>query len=1523
MTPAPSSRNRRSATLANPPTGPPPPPPQQDYYNNTSGHAHTYSNTSHSSHSSFSSQSGQPTVTASGQLIYPGGPLPYDPSRASLSSPRPSPLSHPRSVREQETWSDGNWKSIFDAALVKAQQAVQLDELQETALAANLYAQAANDLGRVIPMCSSEKKKQSMLAIQAIYLDRVRQLEEAALNKVDGPPIPASLSHPGATNQDHEGDYDHHYSISHQYPYQQYQPQAYQPHALQQHQQYHLQQPQQADIQQRGYPVEKEKGFRLFGKKRSKTQSSASHAPNFGHINGGDFNSQHISFNEGSNGYASNNGHTTAVVDSYTVPFTPPLQVSSPPSVVVSPIFMSNPPIQQIEKKQSSEPNQSQQEQTTKSSKWRPFGKKKSKSFSNNETSKDYKMQPNVVQTEPVFSIPHQQQLSPQYFVDPADHTDAYSQRNYADWYVSNTPDEDYDDEYDEQGQYFDDNDEDIDPYYIADTKGRAQATENQNTEEAISSTEKVKKSINSHSSEAEAYTSKHHEDTNDNNEDNDDGENIYQNIPGSSFLKEGQQPQSFDEEGVTEEALGAHEGEHEHAMQGQEQEEGRQQEEGLEDIEQGQGYERQSADVNIVAPFRSAFTEHIGEIEARPVSSPQKTSHTLEKTKSKRTWYGLKKKDKEKDKEKNVDRDQDRLEHVAKLMDEAMFGNVSPREPSKGKLHPMSSVASLDKVIPLSDLREDSTPSSGQSALYALEKQGVSQSHIHELPEADTVDAITEHIEEADVSVEAKVVDRASEDGMGPAPQEPDGKLKETEDETNESISHDAQEAIATEAKSVETETFKRSKSRHFSIFKSKKNKDIESQQANGALTKTLTNEDSKSMYSQHTHQSAHSTERKASVTDRKAIEMAAALAVRPKDTKRDSDEYVPYEYQEEVEGPLMERVEVSEDREIIGFVLPVEEVMDYTLEENEEAALENWDSWVSQLESFERVLSNKGLKKEKVKKAKKDVKPLEEDVLAPLGSTKANRSSIFSLGRSDTVKARTSTVLDLDTTNLENRPLSTSTILLDDVSINRRASFQSSKSGGSEPSSQMAKKHWWNPKRKETSSLYRVSSTFSMADLEQDQRLSSLLSEEQVKSSDDLTLNTQILSMPIILSEPSTPAPQLSTEAPVIVEITAEQETQKPKQEAKGTQDEVEEMEMEQKDNDVPIAPMPKAKAKSNKPKLLPISTPLPQLLKLESAEELWLYVQQAKTYATSRMNKGDKRSAAIALKRAQALEARWQEVLLEMASSDEDTDEILEDDEESSEEEVVVATVRKVKTEAPGQVEPTTTPISTAPAKPVATNIQAPSKINNINDMEDDDDEEDYTMQRRKSVISRSSSVPDKYSKYKVNKLTSSVSSNANISTSLAIVAEEETNEKGELSVKPSSSTPSSAVDGRLGSDATLEQMLETTNTDYLKYYIQRMKTDTVAKARNGSKFAALEGMKAVKILQQRLDDLLMSKQKQDGKDEGEVEGEEKKKEEEEEGDEEKKEEKKLREADDPMDTKPKNVDETAKAVEMKEE
>src|SRR5690606_31922245 len=134
-----------------------PPPPQQNLSH-------------HSPHSSFSSHSGPLSVTIPGHQpsVYPGGPSPYGLPRASSSSSRasPSPVTQKRSgrEREQEAWSDNTWRSIIDAALVKDQQAVQLDELQLTAVAANLYALAANAIGRVILMCSSAKKKQSLLA---------------------------------------------------------------------------------------------------------------------------------------------------------------------------------------------------------------------------------------------------------------------------------------------------------------------------------------------------------------------------------------------------------------------------------------------------------------------------------------------------------------------------------------------------------------------------------------------------------------------------------------------------------------------------------------------------------------------------------------------------------------------------------------------------------------------------------------------------------------------------------------------------------------------------------------------------------------------------------------------------------------------------------------------------------------------------------------------------------------------------------------------------------------------------------------------------------------------------------------------------------------------------------------------------------------------------------------------------------------------------------------------------------------
>ncbi|KAF8975775.1 hypothetical protein BGZ46_008867 [Entomortierella lignicola] len=1503
MTPAPSSRSKRSSTLTNipPPLGPPPPPPQSGYPNSHSrGHGHSYSTTSQSSHSSYSSQSGQHNINAAGQLVYPVSSSSFEPPRPSFSSSRASPVGRMRSGRERERdhdSRDSEWRSTFDAALVKAQQAVQLDELKETALAANLYAQAANDLGRVIPMCSSEKKKQSMLAIQAIYLDRVTQLREAMSSKPAGVPV-ASSSY-SVSSVDSQGyDYGHHYSTSNghgiayedeyqQYSHQQYHPQGYQP--TSQHQQRYSQSrvsqqyqpspyqqlpapinPQQQQ-QYRSPPVEQpepqvqnqqEKGFRLFGKKRSKTQSSAPQPPeiaqNYHHDQeySSNFNSQRAS----TTSQIPNNGSTPyriTTAEGFTIPYVAPPRTPSP-SPIVSPIFMTDFP----EHKKVSSSTQKQTEQSVKSSKWKPFSKKKSKSVSVSDDTNHHDSHRESTQMVAALS-PTIKPASVQHMVNPANSADAYPHQKQ-DWYVEDVPSDELDDELQYEDRYYDEDDEDIDPYYIADTKGRAQAPTSQQQELQSKSHDISKqntsilpqeKTLSPEPAYAQETSLPPPQDNQDlqsepladeklytsNYTDDGDDESVYHNVPGSSFIKQHEEYQPEKEEYQQEEGEYQQEEEeyqqekeeyHEQGLEGQELEQDQMEEEHSNHYEQWQDPQHRQIYLETNEVYveeeeeAQAFYEAVDHDHTLPVSSPiseqlpeikPEPEPESEKTKTKRTWFGKKKKDKndkkQKEKDIKIGTEHEHIDDVARLMEEALFGSSTPPKPSKPVLKEKTSSGSVPQSVSNSDDKRE-------------EPQVI--------PEA--------------ITAENELVISA----------EPGSATKE---ETSEPIN--AQ---------------KHKKSRSLSIFKSKKKKDIETQpqeeELGSPLSPTVTNDDTKSIQSHHTRQSSKSD-------SRHATEMAAALAIKAKEKKdsekekekeakgKDSDEYVPYEYQEELEGPLMERVEVKEDREIIGFVMPIEEIKDYTMADHEEAALDNWDSWVSQLESFEQVLSDKGLKKEKMKKKKKVKEPKEEkeekdDMISPLGSVKANRSGIFGLGRSDTVRSRSSTILDLPSTAYDSRPLSMSTTLMDDTSIAPRPSFQSSRSGGSEAPSQFTitpiKKRWWSTKRRDSSSMYRISTTLSMADLEQDKHLSSLL---QVRSSENLTLDTQLVSMPIVLNEPSTPAPELSKEAPAAMETVLNNEEEK-KVEVKKTEQEDEKQEAQEQEDDEPIAPLPKikAKAKSSKPKLLPISTPLAQLLEMDNADELWQYVQQAKTYATTRMNKGDKRSAAIALKRAQALEARWQEILLEMESSDENTDDLLEDDdedeeseEEEEEEEVVVVPAKKEKKEVVQAVvtSPTSTP---APVKTITIVNNTPNTHNDIEEEEeDDDDEESYAAQRRRSLVSRSSSTPDKYSKYKVNK--APVSGLSSVSTSLTIVAEEETNENGELAVD---GKVSESLDGVLGPDATLEQMLESSNTDHLAFYIQRMKTDTVAKARSGSKFAALESMKNVKILQQRLDDLL---------------------------------------------------------------
>ncbi|KAG0003349.1 hypothetical protein BGZ79_001121 [Entomortierella chlamydospora] len=1531
-----SSRNKRSSTLANipPPTGPPPPPPQSGHMS----HGHSYSTASHSSQSSYSSHSGQ--LNAPGLTGYPGGPSSLDPPRPSLSPSGPNPLGRMRSSRERErdsdSRSDNEWRSIFDAALVKAQQAVQLDELQETTLAANLYAQAANDLGRVIPLCSSEKKKQSMLAIQAIYLDRVTQLRETLSNKKVGIPVSSYSAVNGG-----DGGYSHHNSIINQsrayedefqqYPHQQYQSyqpmqqpqqQRYQqPQASQQYQlnsfhqtslphdqhYYQQQQQQQQYVQQVQQPeppqqIQQEKGFRLFGKKRSKTQPSAPHPPEFDqnfHVQ--DHSDSLIDQQAGGINHNANSRHApygSTTSSSFTVPYAASPRTPSPSPIAVSPIYMTHP----SEQSQVHDHIQQQAaEQPSKLSKWKPFGKKKSKSVSTGETG--FNPHQEGTPTIPAFS-PTIKPVSGVRLVDPSDHTDVYSYQKQADWYVEDVPADELEDEYQYEDRYYDEDDEDIDPFYIADTKGRAQIqTPKEEPQSKVRDALKQNAFIppqeqnlstrpsysqlttaippeaddqdtrSSPLADEKAYTANY----------TDDDESVYHNVPGSSFIKQQEeyQRQQGQEQEQTEEEL-----QHQyHQQQWQDLQQQQQHyhaeepygEEGEDDDEAERFYEATNEDQTVPEHVSEAQLEHAAELEPELKPEPEPEAEA-EKTKTRRTWYGKKKKDKseKKKKEKENDTEHPHIDDVARLMDDALFGAALPRKPAKPVLKETVSSASVTQSVAGSTTQSVAASTTQSAAASITQSAAASTTQSAAASITQSIPASVSHSDEK--HEEPQDVTQADANENEPAsPTEAGGATQDGEGEI------DASDAP------------KRTKSRAFGIFRSKKKKDSETQpqevEEGSPLTPTETNEDTKSMNSHHTRQSSRSN-------DRYTIEMAAALAVRPKEKPKEkedkggvSDEYVPYEYQEDLEGPLMERVEVRENREVIGFVMPVEEIKDYTMEDHEESALENWDSWVSQLESFEKVLSDKGLKKEKSKKTKKVKEPKEssEDTLSPLGSAKVNRSGIFGIGRSDTARSRAST-LDLP---FDSRPLSMSTTLLDDASTVHRQSFQSSRSGESEAPSQFTitpvKKRWWSTNRRDTSSMYRISTTLSMADLENDKRISTLL---QMRSSENLTLNTQLMSMPITLTEPSTPAPELSKEAPAAMQTVSneeEKETEE-KKEAEGKEEaekkevgeeekkevgEEEKKKAQESEDDEPIAPLPKVKAKkSSKPKLLPISTPLAQLLAMNNAEELWQYVQQAKTYATTRMNKGDKRSAAIALKRAQALEARWQEILLEMESSDENTDELLEDDDEEEEEEeeseqeeevVVVPPKKEKKKEAAAPVVVTPRAPAAAPITPAKTTTIVNNTLNTRNDIqeEDEDEEESYAAQRRRSV-SRSSSTPDKYSKYKVNKPVSGGISS--VSTSLTIVAEEETNEDGELAVKDADSK------APLGPDATLEQMLESSNTDHLAFYIQRMKTDTVAKARSGSKFAALEGMKNVKILQQRLDDLL------EGKDEKGEEGEE---------------------------------------------
>ncbi|KAF9297532.1 hypothetical protein BGZ74_009778 [Mortierella antarctica] len=1543
MSPAPSS-GRKAHALTNgiphpiypPPSAPPPQAPgshpqqqQQsvyDLYDNHHNHSHHHNN-------SYEAQ-GRPSLSS----------RPVQDQSYNLhqhEAPASSTNSTPAS------WSDNNWRSIFDAALVKAQQAVQLDELKETALAANLYAQAANDLGRVIPMCGSEKKKQSMLAIQAIYLDRVIQLKAAAKAAGNAPAVNIHYTTPGNNEQGGKYGYDEDEQDQDQY---QYQPQQYQTQPI-------PPQYQQAQVLPQSQPVqppppqEEEKGFKLFGKKRSKTQPSTSHPPDFSPTA-----QQHYDANfSGGNGYMPF-GEFTTNTNAYISPPAP-----SPPPVNVSPIFMTHPP-------STSHSTNGQNEQSIgkKSSKWKPFSKKKSKALSNGDSNGGAYQIPNDYQipslplshtnTSPfVAALPHQ-------LVDPNEQFLGLSQQQ-SDWFVANDSDEYLQDGHDLDGRYYDDEDEDVDPYYIADTKGRARAFEGKDSGKK---TEKVPEPIKEDPQPVKKKPTMKHSTSSYSNDQPFNStftpEGIARSTPTDrthdhQAQEIGHMPEYYQDQVVPDEHYEDYDYDNQYHDPNHEYE-----------SHQHPQYYHQETTSGLQAQYPQEPTVMLSiprdfDPNQGPESAVSSQNPKTEK-KSKRGWFGKKKKD-------VVEKPADRLDEMARIMDEALFGgpsgNSSKKKRKDGKVKGKEKQPEEDGVIqgeeaygrpesmmptkavtpsvgPVISPRKDSlTDYDGQLArdvLWSLESEQQQQRLYY--PQQQQQPLYRQQSYESVLSSQPqptmasnvlapvpytpkttytpspkKLVQQPSlPDIIAPGAIETEGSSAEQEDflsEPQEIMMLDT--ASTHDAKSITSDSLKKTKSKGFGLFKSKKIKEGKDHDlASPPFSPTsLIHDDGRSVHSENTHKSSIHSDRRPSHTS-------------VSNKKRESDEYVPYEYQEEVEGPLMERVEVPENREVIGFVMPVQEIIDYTQEGNEEAALDSWDSWVSQLESFEKVLSDKGMKKDKGKKSKKD-KDTKDDPSAssPLGSlsTKGSRSSFFSTGRS-------STTLDLPSTfnsDGSSRPMSMA-IDSDLQQAARRQSIQSSQSSGpidtsaQQISVQQAKKRWWNPKRKEATSLYRVSAALSISDQDQERYLNSLLQSHDLANStradDELTLDTATLSMPATPDSRSTVSsptqtveiqairPSASSAPNSIVEKPEDQEpvTAKPLTttiETKATPKEADEDE----DSDVPIAPMPKpkvVKAKFSKPKLLPISTPLAQLLQLSNAEELWQYVQQAKTYATTRMNKGDKRSAAIALKRAQSLEARWQEILLEMASSDEEDDELLSDDddmddneeEDESEEEEVQIIEKKLKKVA--NAEPLIKPAEKKTTKDIQKEVQSEKKTktdeadkqdlkpmdtvaitipltnntqsaNNTAAGDDEDSEIDADEERkalsRKNIASRSDSAPDNYSKYKAaNKSTTPASPNiiavasSGPSQPLAVLAEEEAHDD-EGSKK--ATTKDTEADGRLGPDATLEQMLESSSVEDLQFYIQRLKTATVAKARSGDKFAALEGMKNVKVLQQRLGEL----------------------------------------------------------------
>ncbi|KAF9958002.1 hypothetical protein BGZ70_009341, partial [Mortierella alpina] len=1047
MAPAPA-RARRSTTSATipssvspPPTGPPPPPPPG--HPNLPVHSFSFSGSS-------SSSSKRRTQTQNDRQDQRSD------ARASVVSLRtnPSRQSSPSIGHESEQQpQQENWRSIFDGALVKAQQAVQLDELGEATLAANLYAQAANDLGRVIPMCGSEKKKQSMLAIQAIYLDRVLQLKAIAPSSskstrsaspasISGRSQPQGTTRPASTSHRRSQSHGRNSRSSRGLVYgredqsldqQPYQPPPPPPPQL----------PQQAIMKRsKTQPPAQDSSIT----KATSDLSHSSHGEYSHDMNGSSVNS--------SFGYISPPSSTTA-------------RSPSPPPLVVSPIFMA-------QNSPTASPVAGEQDENSaalgKSSRWRPFGKKKSKSFSAGEASSS--SNPEAIPLP--APLPTGSQHTPLHLtniVDPADHADAYSQQQQADWMVGQYFDENSGplalNDYDQHAPLYDEDDNgDAEVFYFADSKGHARTSEAKEHGKGKNK-EKSKKKSRSKSSQNDSVSAHANE-----------GHTARSEEP--IYMSDNLEP-------------------YEDAYMNEAQEQ----------------YQHHSFD-----PMHQF--QHSGYSHDPSVMMPQSTkqdTHENDGTKPKGKWFG---------KKKLKDGQTETFDDVAKIMDEALFGGGSSvsrkkNKEFKGRSKEKEGDTQSSQTAPAASQRKDDLTENSGSAehTHAKRPSGTNTDHLEDqqryyseglqfqLPNSHSapmgsfesrhfVTSAADLYAPTPFALQAPPTPKAlapisysprttytpspkknlQKEGSFAAPIVPPAEAHEQVVVTSDSKAPEATEDSST----------KKTKSSPFNLFKSKKNsgKTI-TEHGGGPLSPTF-----------NTAAESDKTRKGSTQSSDRETTEAALLTAHVKDGKKSrcSGDYVPYEYQEEVEGPLMERVEVPQNREFTGFVMPIVGGDPYNANNNEEASVDNWDSWVSQLESFEKVLSDKGLEHEKAKKPKKGTENETAQQVSPSRfspssspgtSVAANRASMFSNGTSPGRHSTSTYELN------DNR---SSGLNEESIRYAHRHSFQSSRSSAvigqdttvQQFSFQQAQKRWWNPVRKEATSLYSSRESVSVSEYEQE---------------------------------------------------------------------------------------------------------------------------------------------------------------------------------------------------------------------------------------------------------------------------------------------------------------------------------------------------------------------------------------------------------------------------------------------------